>query len=265
MPVRRCCACVGLSPGAYYRPPQNAMVRDGEVIEALNGLVEAHPRWGFWKYVERLRALGHAWNHKRIYRVYRALGLNQPRRTRRKLPTRPRESLCVPQRQDQVWSADFMSDALYHGTRFRTFNVIDDHNREVLAIEIDTSLRAPRVVRVLERLKDQRGVPDVLRVDNGPEFLSQALVDWCTDNGVLLQYIQPGKPNQNAYIERFNRTYRNEVLNLYLFRSLDEVREITYRWIQVYNELRPHDALGGLPPTVYVNKNAGTTTLELST
>ena len=263
--VRRGCACVGLSHGAFYREPMDWTIRDGDVIEALNALVEAHARWGFWKYVDRLRAQGYGWNHKRIYRVYCSMGLNQPRRTRRKLPARPREPLHVPQRQDQVWSADFMSDALYHGTRFRTFNVIDDHNREVLAIEIDTSLRAPRVIRVLERLKEQRGVPDVLRLDNGPEFISQALSDWCDDNGVRIQHIQPGKPNQNAYIERFNRTYRNEVLNLYLFRSLHEVREITSRWIDEYNELRPHDALGGLPPSVYAAQNAGISTLELST
>jgi putative transposase len=131
-----------------------------------------------------------------------------------------------------------MSDMLYYGTRFRTFNIIDDFNREALAIEIDTSLRAPRVVRVLERLKEQGRIPDVLRVDNGPEFLSECLSQWCQDNGVLLQYIQPGKPNQNAYIERFNRTCRNKVLNLYLFRSLDEVREITGHWMMEYNERR---------------------------
>ena len=171
----------------------------------------------------------------------------------------------MPERPDQVWSADFMSDALYHGTRFRTFNVIDDYNREALAIEIDTSLCAPRVVRVLERLKEQDRKPDVLRVDNGPEFLSECLTQWCRDNGVLLQYIQPGKPNQNAYIERFNRTYRNEVLNLYLFHSLDEVWEMTGRWMMEYNGQRPHDALGKLPPTAYAERNAGNSTFELST
>ena len=257
--------CVSLSPGAYYREPAGPMERDAEIIAALNQLVEAHPRWGIWKYVHRLHALGHRWNHKRIYRVYCALGLNQPRRTKRKLPMREREPLLTPDRQDQVWSADFMSDALYHGARFRTFNVIDDHNREALAIEIDTSLRAPRVIRVLERLKEQRGVPDVLRLDNGPEFISQALADWCKENRVVIRHIQPGKPNQNAYIERFNRTYRNEVLNLYLFRSLDEVREITSRWINEYNEQRPHDALGGLPPCVYANQNRKNSSFELST
>ena len=105
----------------------------------------------------------------------------------------------------------------------------------------------------------------MLRLDNGPEFISQALADWCDENSVRIQHIQPGKPNQNAYIERFNRTYRNEVLNLYLFRSLEEVREITRHWIREYNEQRPHDALGGLPPIVYANRTAGNSTLELST
>lgn len=117
----------GCRTAAFYRQPLDWLVRDAEVIEALNELVETHPRWGFWKYIDRLRALGHRWNHQRIYRVYCGLALNQPRRTRRKLPERARAPLFVPERPDQVWSADFMSDALYYGTRFRTFNVIDDY------------------------------------------------------------------------------------------------------------------------------------------
>lgn len=172
--------------------------------------------------------------------------------------------LLVPERENQVWSADFMSDALYQGLRFRTFNVIDDYNREALAIEVDTSLRADRIRRVLDRIEAERGLPDVLWVDNGPEFLSQVLADWAKEKHVLIQHIQPGKPNQNAYIERFNRTYHNEVLDLYLFRNLDEVREITSRWLVEYNEQRPHDALGGLPPVVYANQRARNSMAELS-
>lgn len=265
MSVSRGCHCVSLSRAAYYRPPVARAVRDAEVISALNALVEAHPRWGFWKYFDRLRTLGHRWNHKHVYRVYCALSLNQPRRTKRRLPNREAVPLLVPEGPNQVWSADFMSDGLYSGPRFRTFNLIDDYNREGLAIEIDTSLRAPRLLRVLDRLKAERGLPDVLRVDNGPEFLSQLLIDWAQANGVLIQYIQPGKPNQNAFIERFNRTYRNEVLDLYLFRNLDEVREITSRWLVEYNEQRPHDALGGIPPAVYAKEKAGIFTSKLST
>lgn len=189
----------------------------------------------------------------RIYRVYRALGLNQPRRTKRKLPERDPEPLVVPPGPNQAWSADFMSDALYGGPRFRTFSVIDDYNREAVAIEIDTSLRGQRLIRLFERIKAERSLPDMLRVDNGPELLGDAFTAWMRENGVFIDYIEPAKPNQNAYIERFNRTYRNEVLNLYLFRNLREVREITSRWIRQYNEDRPHDALGGLPPLVYAN------------
>ena len=167
--IGRGCRCAGLSRAAWYQTPQSWQEKDADVIDALNALFEAHLRWGFWKYHDRLRAQGRTWNHKRVYRVYRALGLNQPRRTKRRLPERVREPLFVPERPAPVWSADCMSDSLYHGTRFRTFNVIDDYIREALAIEIDTSLRAPRVVRVLVR---QGRIPDVLRVDNCPEFLS---------------------------------------------------------------------------------------------
>ena len=123
------------------------------------------------------------------------------------------------------------SIGLYSGMRFRTYNVLDDFNREALAIEIDTSLPSEHLVRVFEQLKDERGLPDVLRTNNGPEFLGEVFVSWCKENGVMLDYIEPGKPNQNAFIERFNRSYRNKVLNTWLFRNLDEVREITWAWM----------------------------------
>ena len=158
-----------------------------------------------------------------------------------------------------------MSDTLYAGKRFRTFNVIDDFNREVLQVEIDTSITGKRLIRVFERLRLDRGLPDVLRVDNGPEFLSGEFVTWAEANGMMIQYIQPGEPNQNAYIERFNRTYRNELLDLYLFRNLAEVREATYWWMIEHNEQRPHDSLEDLTPAEYMLKNAGNSTLQLST
>ncbi len=240
-----------MARSAYYHIPVDCQVRDAEVIDALNELVDVHPRWGVWKYIARLQAVGHSWNHKRIDRIYRQLGLNQPRRTKRRVPTRPAIPVFVPEAPSEVWSADFMSDALYRGTRFRTFNIIDDFNREVLAIEVDTSLRAERVIRVLDRLKADRELPHMIRVDNGPEFLSQQLREWGKANRVLIYHIQPGRPTQNAFIERFNRTYRNEVLNLYLFRSLEQVREITAEWIAVYNEQRPHVSLQGAAPCMY--------------
>jgi putative transposase len=263
--ISRSCRCVGLSRTAFYQQPIDWVVRDKPVIDALNDLTEEFPRLGFWKYRAILAQRGHRWNHKRIHRVYCEMGLNQPRRTKCRLPERDPIPLFVPQEPNQVWSADFMSDSLYHGTRYRLFNVIDDFNRESLEIEIDTSLRAARLVRVFERLKETRGLPDVLRVDNGPEFISGILVEWCQANGVFIDYIEPGKPNQNAFIERFNRSLRNELLDLYLFRSLEQVRQLVGEWRNQYNERRPHDSLGGLPPSVYATKNRKTSSLELST
>ena len=157
-----------------------------------------------------------------------------------------------------------MSDALYRGSRFRTFNVLDDFNREALAIEIDTSLTSLRLIRVFEQLKEERGLPDILRTDNGPEFLGLEFTGWCETNGIFIDYIEPGKPNQNAYIERFNRSYRTEVLDVYLFANLDEVREITWQWMQEYNEERGHDALGKLTPLEFYQQ-AKVSTFELST
>lgn len=263
--MQRSCNCIGLSRAAYYRVPVSASVADQDVIKALNALIERHPSWGFWKCFKALRRLGQTWNHKRVYRVYCSLRLNQKRRTKRRLPKRVKQPLMVPQRPNQVWSADFMSDALYAGRRFRTFNVIDDFNRECLAVEIDTSITGTRLIRVFERLRVERGLPDVLRTDNGPEFLSGDFVAWAETNGMFIQYIQPGEPNQNAYIERFNRTYREELLSLHLFNNLSEVREATYWWRNDYNELRPHDSLGDMTPVEFMENYTGNSTFNLST
>lgn len=144
-----------------------------------------------------------------------------------------------------------MSDALWDGRRFRTFNVVDDFNREALAVEIDLNPPAARDIRVLERIAAWRGYPKQLRLDNGPEFVSAAIADWAQQRGVELCFIQPGKPMQNGFIERFNGSYRRGVLDLYVFRTPTEVREHTERWLQDYNEAIPHDALGDLTPVEY--------------
>ena len=238
------------------------MSSDAEVIDALQAVVERHSRWGFWKCFRRLRLDGHVWNHKRVWRVYCRLRLNLPRRTKKRLPPRARQSLGVPMQANRLWSMDFMADALYGGRRFRTFNVLDEGVREALAIEIDTSLRAERVIRVLEQLKEWRGLPEAIRCDNGPEYTAQSVVDWCRQHGIELRYIQPGKPNQNAYIERFNRTYRREVLDACLFASLADVRAETEAWLTTYNTERPRDSLGEVPPLTFLPRP--TTTPEQS-
>ena len=199
----------------------------------------------------------HRWNHKRIYRVYTAMKLNLRRAAKRRLPKRERVPLYVPRLPDTVWSADFMSDAPACGRRFRIFNVADDFNRECLCIEIDTSITSTRLIRIFEQLKAERGLPQVLRVDNGPEFLGEAFVQWAKANGMAIQYIQPGKPNQNAYIERFNRTFREEVLDAHLFLRLDDVREAAWWWMIEYNEERTHDSLGELTPVEYRQRASG--------
>jgi putative transposase len=245
--------------------PTHWTVQDAEVISALASLVENRPSRGFWKCRKLLKRRGYGWNHKRIYRVYKQMNLHLRRPAKRRLPKRLRVPLYVPRRPDTVWSADFMSDALACGRRFRTFNVVDDFNREVLHIEIDTSITSSRLVRVFQRLREQHGLPVVLRTDNGPEFLGETFTSWAKEAGMAIQYIQPGKPNQNAYVERFNRTYREELLDQYLFATLDDVREATYWWMREYNEERPHDALADRTPAEARAQAARNSTFELST
>ncbi|BEQ13171.1 transposase [Desulfoferula mesophila] len=252
--IRRACRALRLSRSVYaYRPKPRD---DGPIIEALTSLADKYPRYGFAKLFQVIRRDGHGWNHKRVYRVYCALKLNLRRKGKKRLPTRDPQPLAVPDLANICWSVDFMSDALYGGQRFRTFNVVDDFNREALAIEVDVNLPAQRIIRVLERIAAWRGYPSRLRLDNGPELVSVAMAQWAEEHSIDLGFTQPGKPTQNSYIERFNRTYREEVLDLYIFSRLSEVREITDRWLKEYNEERPHESLGNLTPAEYLAINS---------
>jgi putative transposase len=229
---------------------------DQEIIRELHQLVESQPRWGCRKMTDYLRNHGHRWNHKRIRRVYCGLALNLHRKPKKRLAARTALTLAVPVLSNQTWSLDFMSDSLSTGRAIRTLNILDDYNREALWIEVDTSLPAERVVRVLENLLFWRAAPKQIRMDNGPELISQRLACWAKEKQIELLHIQPGKPAQNAYVERFNRTFREEVLDAYLFDNLEEVRTITERWLEEYNTIRPHEALQGLSPRQYVIQNA---------
>lgn len=250
---RRACRLVRLSRTVYHYRPQPS--GDREIEDALRLLAEKHPEMGFGKFFAMLRREGREWNHKRVHRVYCSMKLNKRRKHKRRLPARNPEPLSVPQSANRCWSADFMSDALWDGRRFRTFNVIDDHNREALAIEIDTSLPSARVTRVLDQIAEWRGLPARLRFDNGPEFTAIAVADWAEQNQVELEFIKPGRPMQNGFVERFNRTYREAVLDMYIFESLEDVRTKTAEWVEIYNHHRPHASLGGSPPSEFLVKH----------
>jgi putative transposase len=261
------CRLAGLSRAAYYRPPADRSEADAPVIEALNTLVGRHGRWGFWKCHQRLRLDGHPWNHKRTWRVYCDMKLNLPRRTKKRVPHRERQPLLAPATTNKIWAIDFMHDTLYDGRKYRTLNVIDEGNREGLTIECGASIPSTRLIRVMERLIAFYGSPEAIRVDNGPELTAQAFVDWCAEQRIEIRYIQPGKPDQNAYIERFNRTFRTEVLNAYLFNSINEVQRIADDWLVDYNQVRPHESLGDVPPATFIPRvfNPGISSSELST
>ena len=208
------CRVLQMSKSVYYYKP---LPKDDSVIErALKQKAEEKPEEGFWKAYQHLRAEGNPWNHKRLHRIYKALGLPLRRKAKKRLPARVKEPLEVPAHINHTWSMDFVTDVFYNKRRFRAFTIIDDYNREVLCIEIDYSLTSNRIIWVLNHLINKKG-----------------------------------KPTQNAYIERFNGSYRRGVLDKYIFENLDQVREQTPIWMEDYNYHRPHDALGNIPPIQY--------------
>ena len=240
-----------LSSSVYYYKAKTDL-EDASIQNKLTELAESHRRWGFWKMYHYIRGQAMPWNHKRVYRIYTQLNLNIRRKPKKRLPSRTRESLFQPELPNSVWSMDFMYDRLNNGRSFRRLNIPGDFNRDIVNIVVDTSISPPRVAREFTPLFEWRGKPKMIRVDNGPEFL--ALAEWCKSNGVELKFIQPAKPNQNAYIERFNRTYRDEVLGAYLFEDLHQVRFETERFIWKYNNVRPHDSLQNITPRAFLLK-----------
>jgi putative transposase len=229
-------------------------------------LAQQRPRFGYRRLGVLLRQDGLVVNHKRVYRLYRdaalQVGNRRAGRTRRRRAT-PRQPLPQAQQANAQWTLDFMHDSLASGRTFRTLNVVDICTRECLAIEVDTSLGGQRVVRVLERIAEQRGYPQVLRIDNGPEFRGSAVATWAAQHGVELVFTAPGKPTHNGYIESFNGKLRDECLNMQWFLSLAEARDVLEAWRDDYNWQRPHSALGQVPPAIYAQRLAAEAGLAL--
>ncbi|WIY24386.1 IS3 family transposase [Parasedimentitalea psychrophila] len=222
-----------------------------EIADLLVGLTAARKTWGFGLCFLHLRNVqGHSWNHKRVYRIYCELELNLRIKPRKRLKRDKPDALAVPDAPNMTWSMDFMADRLGDGRAFRLLNVLDDFNREGLGIEVDFSLPAERVIRSLNRIIEWRGKPGTIRVDNGPEYISGKLLEWAEKQGIIIQYIQPGKPQQNAYIERYNRTVRHEWLDQHIIENIEEAQDFATQWLWTYNNDRPNMGLGGITPAM---------------
>ena len=246
--IRLACEAYGISESCYrYQAKlsdENAVIADW-----LIRLTHNNRNWGFGLCYFHLRNVqGFGWNHKRIYRIYRELELNLRIKPRKRIVREKPQPLTVPQTINQTWSMDFMHDQLEDGRSYRLLNILDDCNREGLAIEAGLSLPAERVIRALDQLIEWRGKPYSIRCDNGPEYISVKLADWSKKNQVELLFIQPGNPQQNAYIERYNRTVRYDWLSHYLFESISEVQDYATQWLWIYNNERPNTAIGGITP-----------------
>ena len=225
---------------------------DDELRDRLKALAEQYPRYGYPTLHAMLKMEGLVKNRKRTYRIYSEEGL-QVRTKRRKKLNRPRVPLEVPTAPDERWSVDFVSDQLADSRRFRVFNIVDDFHRECVGQIVDHSISGARVARYLDTLNR---CPKTIVCDNGPELTSKALFFWAREKSVKLHFIQPGKPTQNAFVESFNGTFRENCLNLHWFRSLDEARTLIEAWRRHYNEEKPHSSLGFKPPRLFAERAA---------
>jgi putative transposase len=243
----------GVSESCYRYSPRLGG-ENNEVADLLIGLTNARKTWGFGLCFLYLRNVqGRVWNHKRVYRIYRALGWNPRVKPLKRLKRDKPDALAVPDAPNAVWSMDFMADRLGDGRQFRLLNVPDDFNREGLGIEVDFSLPAERVIRSLASIIEWRGLPGGIRVDNGPDYISGKLLEWAETLGISIRHIHSGKPRQNAYIERYNRTVRHEWLDQHI---IEKAQDLTTQLLWSYNNDRPNMGIGGITPAQMLNAAA---------
>lgn len=253
---RRALAAIGMSSSALrYCPRQD---RNGELRERILALEHRHRRYGVGMIYLKLRQEGRLVNYKRVERLYREQQLQVRRRKRKKVPVSERQPLLRPAQANQVWSMDFVFDRSADGRVIKCLVIVDDATHEAVAIEVERAISGQGGASVLDRLARSRGLPQVIRTDNGKEFCGKAMVVWAHARGVQLRLIQPGKPNQNAYVESFNGRLRDECLNEHWFPTLLHARTEIERWRREYNEDRPKKAIGGMTPAVYAQHLANT-------
>lgn len=246
---RRICRLIGLSTSTWHyktKPNENPHIR-----QRLRDIAGERRRWGYRQMHEILRREGIIINHKRTERLYREEGLQLQIRRRKKTAATLRVPLPYPEQVNQRWAMDFMSDNLADGRKIRLLNILEVFTKESLAMVVDTSINGTRISQVLDRLGWMKGLPEVITVDNGPEFTGKVMDSWAYRNGVKLEFSRPGKPVDNAFIESFNRTVRDECLNDNWFLSLEHARKLIEAWRVDYNTNRPHSALGGLTPAEF--------------
>jgi transposase InsO family protein len=249
---RRALVAVRMSASAYRYEPRPD--RNGELRERIQVLAQRHKRYGVGMIHLKLRQAGQLVNYKRVERLYREARLQVRRRKRKKVPMGERQPLLRPTAANQVWSMDFVFDRTADARVIKCLTIVDDATHESVAIEVERAISGTGVTRVLERLALSRGLPKVIRTDNGKEFCGKVMVAWAHERGVQLRLIEPGKPNQNAYIESFNGRLRDECLNEHWFPHLLHARTEIERWRREYNEERPKKALGGLTPAAYAKQ-----------
>ena len=255
MTERRALQVVGMSASAYRyqpRPDRNQVLR-----ERIVGLAQRHRRYGAGMIYLKLRQAGEAVNHKRVERIYGLEKLQIRRRRRKKIPVSERQPLLRPGAANEVWSMDFVFDRIATGRSLKALVIVDDATHEAVAVLAEHSIGGERLTRMMDEVCSRRGRPAVIRTDNGKEFTGKAMLNWAYRNGVSLRLIEPGKPNQNAYVESFNGRLRDECLNEHWFTSLPHARLEIERWRREYNEERPKQGLGGLTPTQYAKHLAG--------
>jgi transposase InsO family protein len=245
---------VGMSASSLrYQPAPD---RNDALRAAIVALAHRHRRYGAGMIYLKLRQRGHPVNHKRVDRLYALAGLQVRRRRRKKVPLADRQPLGRPEAANQVWSMDFVFDRTAEGRVIKCLTIVDDATHESVAIVPERAIGGWQLTRILDRLQAERGLPRVIRTDNGKEFCGRAMLTWAHANNVTLRLIEPGKPNQNAYIESFNGRFRDECLNEHWFVSLDHARTVIEAWRREYNEERPKKALGGLTPAAYAKQLA---------